>query len=137
MKYAMSVTKEDAYGKGSLPISNKSALYVCRALNKKKFNDAKKLLEDLVSEKRSLKGKYYTKTAKEILNLLKTVESNANVKKMDLDKSIVFISAHKGPTLLRGRRKRKFGMKLKMSNIQIVIRGAKNGTGKEVRKGSN
>src|SRR3972149_728001 len=107
MRYSMTVSKSDAYGKATLSISIKHAVQVCRAINRKRLNYAKNLLNNLVEEKKGLDGKFYTKTAKEILKTLETIESNAKQKNLDLENLFVFASASKGPTQHRARRKRK------------------------------
>ena len=105
----------------------------CKAINRKKFADAKKILKDLVDKKKSLRGKYFTKTAKEITKILNQLENNAKNKKLNPDEMFLFISAHKGPTMHRARRKwRRFGSKLKMCHIQAVL-SDKDGFGKKVR----
>jgi len=132
MKYAIkSKGKVCAYGTYS--ISLKNAVKVCKAINRKNFAEAKKILENLLNKKTSLRGKYFTKTAKEISKLLKDLENNARNKKLESDSLFLFISAHKGPTMHRARRKwRKFGSKLKICHIQAVL-SDKNGFGKKVR----
>jgi len=131
MKYAIN-SKEQARASGTLSISQLNAVKVCKAINRKKFNDAKKILEDLSNEKTSLRGKYFTKTTNEILKLLKQLESNAKNKNLDLDKMFLFISAHKGPTMHRARRKwRRFGSRLKICHVQAIL-SDKNGFGKKV-----
>ena len=97
---------------------------------------AKDFLNNLIEEEADLDGKYYTKTAKEILKTLQTVESNAKQKNLNLENLFVFASASKGPTQHRARRKRKHGSRLKISNIQIVLRD-KSGRGKKVHKRVN
>ena len=57
------------YGR-NLRISNKDAIKLCRVIRKKPLDRAKRLLIDLASEKRSLAGKHYTKTAREMVSLL-------------------------------------------------------------------
>jgi ribosomal protein L22 len=136
MRYTIP-TKDGACARGSLPISTSKAVKICRVVNRKKLDEVKKILNEVYTEKRSIDGKYYTKAVKEILNLLNTVESNARQKGLDPDKLIVYISAHKGPTLLRARRKRDFGLKLKMCHVQIVLKGEKIGRRKKVRKSGN
>lgn len=131
MKYAIT-SKGKACASGTFSISLKNAVKVCKALNRKKFADAKKVLNSLISEKISLRGKYFTKTAKNISKLLTQLESNAKNKKLDSDSMFLFISAHQGPTMHRARRKwRKFGSKLKICHIQAVL-SDKNGFGKKV-----
>ncbi|MEM5872266.1 MAG: uL22 family ribosomal protein [Candidatus Aenigmatarchaeota archaeon] len=131
MKYAIK-TKEKACASSTLPISLKNSVKVCRAINRKKFSDAKKFLEDLLNKKISLNGKYFTKTVKEILKLLNQLEKNAKNKNIDPNPLFLFISAHKGPTLRRARRRwRKFGTQLKICHIQAVL-SEKDGFGKKV-----
>ena len=132
MKYAIS-SKEKARASSTLSISLKNAVKVCKAINRKKFADAKKILEDLLNKKISLNGKYFTKTVKEILKFLNQLERNALNKNIDPNSLFIFISAHKGPTLHRARRRwRKFGTRLKICHVQAVL-SDKNGFGKKVR----
>jgi len=113
--------KGSACASSTLPISYKAALAICRKINKMQFVKAKKFIEDLVAEKRAIKRKFYTKAAKEILSLLSSLESNAKSAGKELEGFKLFISANKGPTLYRLRRKRAFGHQLKMTNIQAVL----------------
>jgi ribosomal protein L22 len=119
MKYA---TPKDVLASTTTQISTKHAIKICREINRMKFKDAKKFMEDLVDERISIERKYYRKAAKEILNFLNSVEQNAKAKNLEPENMEVFISAHKGETTLRGRRKRSFGMRLKMSNLQISLK---------------
>ena len=137
MKYTIPVSKDMAYASTTLSISTKHAIKVSRAINRKKFSDAKKKLEDILAEKDSINGKFYTKTAKEILKILNGVESNAKAKNLNPEEMEVYISAHKGATLYRSRRRRKHGIRLKSSHVQIILKGEKHGSGKDVHKGSN
>jgi ribosomal protein L22 len=122
MRYAITKSKETTCALGTFSISQLNAVKVCRAINRKKFGDAKKTLEDMLNEKKSLKGKYFTKTTEEILKLLNQLEKNAKNKNIDANSLFLFISAHKGPTLHRARRRwRKFGSKLKICHIQAVL----------------
>jgi len=132
MKYAIK-QKGKVCASGTFSISELNAAKVCKSINRKKFVDAKKTLENLLNEKISLRGKYFTKTANEILKLLNQLESNARNKKLDSDSLFLFISAHKGPTMRRARRRwGKFGSRLKICHIQAVL-SDKNGFGKKVR----
>jgi ribosomal protein L22 len=131
MKYAIS-SKEKARASSTLSISQLNAIKVCKFLNRKKFPEAKKNLEDLLNKKTSLNGKYFTKTTEEILKVLNQLEKNAKVKEPDISNLFLFISAHRGPTLHRARRRwRKFGSRLKICHIQAVL-SDKNGFGKKV-----
>ncbi len=136
MKYAISTKMASA--STTLRISHKNAAKVCKALNRKRFVDAKKVLNDILNQKTTLKRKYYTKTSKEILKLLIQLEFNARKKGLDLDNMFLFISAHRGPTLHRARRRwRKFGTRLKSCHVQAVFLSDKNGFGKKIRERGN
>ena len=106
----------------TIGVSTKAATTICRVLNRQNFVKAKKFLEDVAREKKSIEGKYYTKTAKEILKILNSAESNAKSKNVDLNNMELILAANRGPTLLRGRRKRDFGYRLKMTHIQVYLK---------------
>lgn len=105
----------------SLRISRKASVIVCRAIKKKPLSRAKRLLNDMISEKRSLDGKYYTKAAKEILMLLNSCEKNAEFMGLENEKLMVHASASKGANMRRRRRKAKFGSGMKSTNIEIYL----------------
>jgi ribosomal protein L22 len=130
MKYAIS-SKEKVRALGTFSISSINATKVCKQLNRKKFSDAKKFLEGLIDEKHSIRGKYFTKTSKEILKLLNQLESNAKAQNVDTSSLNLFISAHKGATMYRSKRDRRHGVQLKSAHIQAVL-SDKNGFGKKV-----
>jgi len=137
MKYTVPIKKDTVCASSRLSVSTKTATKICRFLKGKKLGETKKVLNDLINEKISLNGKYYTNTCKEILKVLESVESNARVKGLNLESMKVLISAHRGPTLHRGRRRwRKFGTRLKMSQIQVVL-SEENGSRKEIRERRN
>ena len=126
-----------ASASSTLRISHKNAAKVCKALNKKKFVDAKKILNDILNQRTILKRKYYTKTTEEILKLLNQLEFNARKNGLDSDNMFLFISAHRGPTLHRARRRwRKFGTRLKSCHVQAVL-SDKDGFGKKIRERGN
>ncbi len=115
----------NAFGR-NLRISDKSADVICRVIKKKPLKRVKRLLNDLLSQKRSLGGKYYTKTVKEINNLLNSCEKNAEFLGMDADNLMVHASAHKGASLRR-RRRVGLGSRIKSTNVEIVLtEGSKN-----------
>ncbi len=125
----------------NLNISTKDAVIVCRKIRGMKFEDAEKFLEDLLAQKRSIDGKYYTKTVREILKLLESCKANAENLGLDEEFLVVHASAHKGPTIRRRRRKADFGNRMKISNIEIMLiekRPAEKAKGDEVeRKAGN
>ncbi|HLD42132.1 MAG TPA: uL22 family ribosomal protein [archaeon] len=123
IKYAFTPTTEKysrAYGSG-LRISTKHSVTLCRILSGMNIVKGKILLENLLSKKEHLDGKYYTNTAEEILDLLKSAESNAEFKGLDAEKLIIFASAHRGFTFFRPRRMKMRRDKRKVTNVQIVL----------------
>jgi ribosomal protein L22 len=82
-----------------------------------------KLLEDMIDEKRNIRGRFYTKTADKFIELLKTAESNAKVVGMDAARLHVYVArASKGRTFFRPRSKLgRSGEKAKLSNIEIIV----------------
>jgi ribosomal protein L22 len=122
MKYTMPVSKDMVSASTTIRASPLHSVKVCRALNRKKFKVARKFVNDLVNEKADIEGKYYTKTSKEIQKFLKMLDANATQRGFTADDMRILISAHQGPTLYRGRRKRNFGLKIKIAHIQAVLK---------------
>ncbi|RLJ06307.1 MAG: hypothetical protein DRP18_01165 [Candidatus Aenigmatarchaeota archaeon] len=108
------------YGR-ALRISTKNSVKICREINGKPLKKAKRLLEDLITQKRSINGKYYTNISRTLLKLLESAEKNAEFKGLELEKMIVKASSHKGFTFWRPRRLKLRGTKRKMTNIQIFL----------------
>jgi len=117
----MPVTKEMVCARTELRASRKMAVEVCKKLNRRPFGEAKSFLEKLVKKEVDIDGVYYTKAAEGILKFLAALEHNAKNRDKDPEKMILNISAHRGPTMLRGRRKRRFGTKLKITHLQAVL----------------
>ena len=109
-----------AFGR-NLRISTKSATILCRAIRKKTLTRAKRLLQDLASERRGLDGKHYTKTAMEMILLLGSCEKNADNMNLDKNRLFVHASAHTGTIMRRRRRKAAFGSRLKSTNLEIML----------------
>ena len=108
------------YGR-SLRISTKSSKIVCKAITGKNLDKGRKLLEGMASQERDLEGKYYSNTTREILNLLKSAEANAEFKGLDLSRTIIHASAHQGFAFMRPRRLKMRRTKRKITNIQMVL----------------
>jgi len=123
MKYTLNPKPEKSvrvFGRG-LRISTKYSTIVCRAITGMNLGKGKGFLEDLISQKRSLGGKYYTNISDALLGLLKSAEANAEFKGLDADRMIIHASAHKGFTFWRPRRLKMRRTKRKATNIQIVL----------------
>jgi len=125
-----------AYGR-NLRISRKNAVKICRVIRGKKLKTVKRLLNDLLEQRRSLDGKYYTKTVAEILKLIESCEKNADFLGLEKEKLFVHASASQGTIIRRRRRKAAFGSRLKSTNVEIMLiqRGKEKTTkNKEVKK---
>jgi len=104
-------------------VSLKSSKLVADAIRGRKLDKAVKLLEDMIDEKRNIRGRFYTKTADKFIELLKNAESNAKVVGMDAARLHVYVArASKGRTFFRPRSKLgRSGEKAKLSNIEIIV----------------
>ena len=112
-------------------ISTKSAEIICRVIRKKTLTRSKRLLNNLLAQKQSLEGKYYTKTVRGILSMLDSCEKNAEFLGLDTDRLFVHASAHMGTIMRRRRRKAAFGSRMKTTHIEIILIER----GKEEQKG--
>jgi large subunit ribosomal protein L22 len=108
------------YGRG-LNVSHKSSQILCRKITGMGLEKAKGLMEGLVSQKRSLDGKYYTNASREILSLLKSAESNAESKGLDTARLQVHASSHQGFRFMRPRRLKMRRTMKKIANVQMVL----------------
>lgn len=109
-----------AFG-NNLSISSKDAKIICAVIRGKKLSTVRRLLNDIVAEKRSLKGKYYTFATTEILQLLESCAANARSKGMDEGKLFVHASAHHGGNFQRRRRKAKYGSHMKRTHVELML----------------
>ncbi|MDI6720871.1 MAG: uL22 family ribosomal protein, partial [Candidatus Aenigmarchaeota archaeon] len=122
MAYSFVPKKKYAKASGrNIGISTKSAGVLCRVIRKKPLKRAKRLLVDLESRKRSLGGKYYSKTVMNIRKLVESCEKNAEFAGLDTDRLMVHASAHEGMRAKRRRRKAAFGNMLKRANIEVML----------------
>ncbi|MBI4163247.1 MAG: hypothetical protein HY512_00160 [Candidatus Aenigmarchaeota archaeon] len=123
LKYAYQPKTEKfakAYGR-ALRISTKGSVIVCKVLSGMNLQKGKRLLNNLLIEKESLDGKFYSNASSEILDLLKSAESNAEFKGLDTEKLIIKASAHMGFAFWRPRRFKMRRQKRKVTNVQIVL----------------
>jgi ribosomal protein L22 len=130
--YTFTITKEMVAARTTASVSTLSAETVCHALNRKPFEKAHKIAENLVNEKVPLSKqlyvgkKFYTETSRAVLRLMDSVAANARNRNLDPATMTLYISAHNGRTLYRARRKRRFGIRMKETHIQAVL--VKSGT---------
>jgi large subunit ribosomal protein L22 len=135
-KYSAKGTENSAKAVGrALPISTKYSVEVCNLLRGKKLERAKTILENVQEQKQAvplkrygtevphkkgmLSGRYPIKCCKEIHFILKSAESNAQLKGLNTAQlKIKHISAQKGPkTMHHGRH----GRKSKRTHIEVIL----------------
>ena len=111
-----------------LRVSSKAAAELCRTIRGMRLDDAKKLIEAVVSKKRPIAyrryhgevshkrlqerwhaGRYPTKAASEILRLLEELQSNAEYKGLDVDRLRIAHAASQRGMKLRNYTPRAFG----------------------------
>jgi large subunit ribosomal protein L22 len=124
-----------AYGR-DLSISTKNSVEICREIRGKPLDKAKRFIEMVISKKSAVPmkrylseaghkrgigpGRYPIKTAKEILKIIKSAESNAQNKGLSTkDLFIVHICAHLASRPLHFGRKRR--IKMKRTHIEVVL----------------
>jgi large subunit ribosomal protein L22 len=104
-------------------VSFKSSKFVCAVVRGLEVRKAKKLLEDVIDEKRSINGKYYTNICMELLDLIKSAEKNAEFKNLDTNNMFVaHVVSMKGTTMRRRRHKNKIGNKLKATHFEVILK---------------
>lgn len=104
-------------------ISFKKSQVLAHLIKGKKFSKARSRLQDLADQKHSIEGKYYPKTAKKFLEMFQTLEANAKVKKLNIEKLwIKKAKAEKGVVFQRPRsRFRLRARKAKSATVEIVV----------------
>ncbi|RLJ02233.1 MAG: hypothetical protein DRP10_01900 [Candidatus Aenigmatarchaeota archaeon] len=119
----------------NLRISVKNAKVVCKSVRGMYLKKAKKFLEDVLKEKRSINGKYYSKTTKEVLNIIKSAEKNAEFKNLDTDNMyILHIAALDGTHMHRRRHKRNIGTKIKSAHLEVILKERRKKEAKEIKE---
>jgi ribosomal protein L22 len=121
MPYTFEPSKLHAKAYSHMRVSTKDAFVLCRVIRRKKLTVAKRLLGGLVDGSRNLEGQYYTNASRRLLELIKSCEANAKSKGLDIGKLVVYASAHRGPTMRRGRRKSGFGSRMKSTNVDVIL----------------
>ncbi len=123
--YTVPIEKGMACAKTMEKVSTVAAQIISKRINGMELKDARTFLEKMVAKRVSINNKFHTNAAECILSLVKAAESNAITKGLDTEALAVIAAAHKGPKMFRGRRKRAFGMRMKATHVQIVLKPAK------------
>lgn len=104
-------------------VSLKSSRLLLKEIKGKKVDKARKFLEGLVDQKRDVDGQYHTKTARKILDIVKSAEANAKNKTMNVDRLFIRNArADKAEKrILAKSRAPHRGRVGKSANIEIVV----------------
>ena len=120
----------------ALPISTKFSVEICNLIRNKKVSKAKEILQKVISGKEAIPfkifnrdlshkkglgpGRYPKRAAEEILNLLESVEANAQFKGMNTsDLQITHMNAHLASRPWRyGRQRRR---KAKRTHVEVIV----------------
>jgi len=124
IRYSLNPPKKTSikvYGRG-LRVSRKNSMAICREITGKPLPKAKAMMERIVNKEQTLDGKkYFTNASKEILELLKSAENNAEFKGLEASRLIVNASAHNSFGFSRPRRFKMKRQSAKTTNIQMVL----------------
>jgi len=104
-------------------ISLKDAVVVSKNIRKRPVNKVKALLNDLINEKRDIRGKHFTGASKEILSLVKEAEANAESLGLDTEKLFIKeVVANKSFTyMLPKSRYSHRGKRAKLCQLKITL----------------
>ena len=83
------MTKTATASRPMARISVKDAVTIFKNVRKKPVNKVKAFLNDLINEKRSIRGKHFTGASKEILRLVEGAEANAESLGLDTERLFV------------------------------------------------
>ena len=122
-RYVMNPKPEKSvrvYGR-ALRISLKDSMVLCKAISGMTLPKGKQLLENLVTEKTSLGGKYYTSTAQTISGLLQSAETATEFKGLTPERMFIHASAHQGFSFQTPRRFKHRGKSRNVTHVQLIL----------------
>ena len=103
-------------------ISLKHAVTICNFLRGKKLLKAKAFLDNVLKQKESYDGKYYTNATKEFISLLNQVEANAKKRGLNIDKLFIkVIKADKGETMYLPKRAKFVPRRAKTTHLTVIV----------------
>lgn len=103
-------------------ISLKHAVEICKYLRGKKLSKVFRFLENVLKQKESYDGKYYTKATKTFISLLKSAEANAKKKGLNPERLFVkIIKADKGETMYLPKRAKFLPRRAKTTHLTVVL----------------
>lgn len=115
-----------------LPISKKQSVEVCRFIKGKKIDDALKMLNEVIKEKRAvpmrgeiphrkgmMSGRFPKKTSYYFIKLLKSLSANALKKNLDISNLKIHAMANTAARPARGGR---FRRKFKRAHVTLIVK---------------
>lgn len=104
-------------------VSLKTSRELLRVIKGKRVDKMKKFLEGLLSQKRDIDGQHHTKTAKKVLDIVKSAEANAKNKTLNIER--LFIKNARADKakkrILSKSRTPHRGREGKAANIEIIV----------------
>lgn len=113
-----------AVSKGTNALASlKTSRLLLKEIKGKKVDKVKGFLEGLINQKRDLDGQYHTKTARKLLDIVKSAEANAKNKTMNVERLFIRNArADKAEKrILAKSRAPHRGREGKSANIEIVV----------------
>ena len=109
--------------KSNARVSVKDANVVLKKIRKKRLNKAITFVEELLSRKRNINGKYYTGACKAILELLKDVKANALAQGLDEEKLFIkrFVANKSFTFILPKTRITHRGRRAKLCHLEVEV----------------
>lgn len=104
-------------------VSLKTSRLLLKGIKGKKVDKVKKFLDNLINQKRDVDGQYHTKTARKLLDIVKSAEANAKNKTMNVER--LFIKNARADKaekrILAKSRAPHRGREGKSANIEVVV----------------
>lgn len=108
------------FGRG-LRISTKDSVIICKSIKGLSLPKGKTFLDDLIHQRVSIGGKYYTGAAQEVFSLLNSAESTTEFKGLAPERMFISASAHKGFRFQTPRRFKQRGRRRMVTHIQLIL----------------
>jgi len=104
-------------------VSLKTSRLLLKEIKGRKVDKVKKFLEGLINQKKDVDGQYHTKTARKLLDIVKSAEANAKNKTMNVERLFIRNArADKAEKrIMATSRATHRGRQGKSANIEIVV----------------
>jgi len=116
--------KKTATAKSQPRISLKHSIEIAKEIRRKPVNKAINFLNNLIDKKVKLpNGRYHTKAAEEILNLIESAKANAEFKGLNIEKLFIKeFKTNKSFRFIKPKTRFRFrGRQAKICNLEITL----------------